>query len=222
MNPVRSSALHPAHGLACGLLAAIAVQALTGAPLAAALLLAGLAGPAVRGRWWRLIRRTRWLLVSLFVVLAWGVAGDPVIVDGGVLVPTAEGIAAGAVQAGRLLLVLAVVAALLETMSLAGIMAGTHVLLRPLACFGLEVDRAVVRLALTLRYAADAPPDDWRRLLHPGWPGERSAVAAAIPEGGESGAPDVSAIEFSLPPARARDWLVLSCVAGLTSVAVLA
>lgn len=222
MTTVRSRALHPAHGLACWLLAAVAVQTLSGTLLAGALLLAAMAGGGVRGRWWRLIRRTRWLLVSLFVVLAWGVAGDPVVVDGGVLVPTVEGIAAGAVQAGRLLLVLAVVAALLETMPMAGVMAGAYVLLRPLARFGLEADRAVVRLALTLRYAADAPAGEWRRLLHRGWPGGAQAFAAADPECAETGTPDESAVEFSLPPARARDWLTLIFVALLTSAAVLA
>lgn len=183
--------LHPAHRLCCWLLAVIAIQCLTGMPLLLVLGASLLLGRAILARWLRLLRRARWLLLTLLLVVAWGVAGEPLWELGALPAPTYEGLSDAANQLGRLLLVLAAVAALLETTPINRLMSGAHVLLRPLRCFGLEVDRAVVRLSLALHYAEEMPVADWRRLLVP--------VEPSGPQ----------AVHLMLPPPRARDWLIL-------------
>jgi hypothetical protein len=64
------------------------------------------------------------------------------------------------------LLVLATVAALLETMSFADLLVATYVLLAPARHLGLDPDRGVVRLMLVLQYVETLPrPRDWKSLL---------------------------------------------------------
>ncbi|MFC5300539.1 CbiQ family ECF transporter T component [Azospira restricta] len=197
--------LHPAHRLCCWLLAVIAVQSLSGLPLALAFGLVPLAGRAVVARWARLAWRARWLLLSLLAVLAWGVAGEPVRADGGAWVPTWEGLGEGLTQLGRLLLVLAAVALLLETTPVERLMAGCHVLLRPLAAFRLDVDRAVVRLSLALHYAARMPKGGWKHLLDPDPNGEAPAE-----------------VTLALPPATVADWTALAAALVATAVVLVA
>ena len=108
--------------------------------------------------------RARWLLVSLLVILSWGVAGEPL--WQGALAPTIEGLREALTHFGRLLLVLFIVAAFLEAMPLPELLAATHVLLRPLRHLGVDPERGVVRLMLVLRYVETLPrPRDWRVLL---------------------------------------------------------
>jgi hypothetical protein len=58
--------------------------------------------------------RTRWLFLSLFVIVAWGGAGEPA--WNGALAPTREGLLDACTHGGRLLLALWAVAVLLEWM----------------------------------------------------------------------------------------------------------
>jgi len=157
-------ALHPTTRLILWLLFLVAVQLLSGYPLAVVLLLMPLCGKAVLKRGWLLIRRARWLLLSLFVILAWGSAGEP-LWDAD-LAPTQEGIREALIHLGRLLLVLLAVAVLLEKMSLPDLFAASHTLFEPLRRFGMDPDRGIVRLMLVLRYVEKLPrPRDWRSLL---------------------------------------------------------
>ncbi|MRD72468.1 hypothetical protein GH865_04280 [Rhodocyclus tenuis] len=182
---------HPAVRLAGWLLALLAIQRLSGVPLLLALALSVFAGSAIRQRAGRLIRRTRWLLLSLFAVFAWGVAGDPLWAGWGA--PTREGLDEAALQLGRLLLVLVVVAAFLEKMPLGTLLSGARCLLQPLRWTGIDADRGVIRLMLALRYAEALPrPRDWRSLL--------AAPATPLAE----------SIELDDSPLRARDWLALA------------
>lgn len=185
--------LHPAHRLGCWLLVVIAVQSLSGWQLPAAGVIALTLGAPIRARWFHLAWRARWLLMSLLAVLAWGVAGEPLLADGGALIPTFEGLAAGGEQIGRLLLVLAAVAALLETTSIEQLMAGCRSLLQPFRMLGLDVDRAVVRLSLALFYAERMPTGNWRSLLEPALAGDTPA-----------------AVSLPMPATTRRDWLVLA------------
>jgi hypothetical protein len=112
----------------------------------------------------RLIWRARWLLISLALVFAWGTAGEPL--WNADMAPTYEGIDEALKHLGRLFLVLITVAAFLEFMPLADLLAATHTLLAPLRRLGLDSDRSVVRLMLALRYVENLPhPRDWRALL---------------------------------------------------------
>ncbi|SDH65843.1 energy-coupling factor transporter transmembrane component T [Propionivibrio dicarboxylicus] len=157
-------ALHPATRLIAWIALLIAVQLLSGVVLGAALVLACLAGRRIVRRGMKLLWRTRWLLASLFVILAWGTAGDPLWPSDHA--PTYEGLAQAWMHIGRLLLVLMAVAAFLETMSLPDLLTATHAALAPLRRVGFDPDRGVVRLMLALRYAEDLPrPRDWTVLL---------------------------------------------------------
>jgi energy-coupling factor transporter transmembrane protein EcfT len=157
-------ALHPTTRLLLWLLFLVAVQLLSGYALAVVILLMPLCGTAVLKRGWLLVRRARWLLLSLFVILAWGSAGEP-LWDAD-LAPTQEGLNDALIHLGRLLLVLLAVAALLEKMSIPDLFAASHTLFGPLRRLGLDPDRGIVRLMLVLRYVEKLPrPRDWRSLL---------------------------------------------------------
>lgn len=161
---MEKTAVHPATRLIAWLALLIAVQCLSGAVLLAACLFAPLAGARVMRRGGRLIWRTRWLLLSLLLVFAWGVAGEPL--WSGSLAPTREGVDEALKHLGRLVLVLVSVAAFLEFMPLAELLAATHALLAPLRRLGVDADRGVVRLMLVLRYVETLPrPRDWKSLL---------------------------------------------------------
>ena len=157
-------AIHPTIRLVLWVALVLFVQALSGVIL----LLAFVALPVVGGqafrRSGRLIWRARWLLLSLMLVFAWGVAGTPLWNSG--FAPTREGVMEGLTHLGRLVLVLVAVATFLEYMSVADVLAATHGLLKPLRYLGLNPERGVVRLMLVLRAVETMPrPRDWRVLL---------------------------------------------------------
>lgn len=161
---MRIPAVHPATRLTAWLVLLVAVQFLSGVALFAACLLTPLLGMRVMQRGGRLIWRTRWLLVSLLLIFSWGMAGEPL--WNGSLAPTYEGVDEAVKHVGRMLLVLVAVAAFLEFMPLADLLAATHALLRPFRRFGMDSDRGVVRLMLVLRYVETLPrPRDWKFLL---------------------------------------------------------
>jgi energy-coupling factor transporter transmembrane protein EcfT len=156
--------LHPATRLIGWLALLLAVQCLSGAALLAACLAVPLSGARVRQRGVRLVWRTRWLLISLLIIFSWGVAGEPLWSGG--MAPTREGVDEALKHVGRLFLVLFAVAAFLEFMPFADLLAGTRTVLAPLRRLGVDSDRGVARLMLALRYAETLPrPRDWRVLL---------------------------------------------------------
>ena len=156
--------VHPTIRLLAWLALLVGVQALSGVALAAAFALLPLAGRRGLRRGAQLVWRARWLLASLLIILSWGVAGEPL--WQGAAAPTIEGLGAALTHFARLLLVLFVVAAFLESMPLPELLAATHILLAPLRRCGGGPDRAVVRLMLVLRYVETLPrPRDWRALL---------------------------------------------------------
>lgn len=125
-----------------------------------------------------LLRRTRWIALSLLLVYAWATPGRAVIDSLGIWSPTWEGLVDGLLQLGRLLCALAGLAVLLSVLSRERLIAGLYTLLFPLRWMGLSRERFAVRLALTLEYAESTMQDtarDWR-----------TAIASAMekPEGG--------------------------------------
>jgi len=190
------SSLHPTTRLAVWLLLLLAVQCLDGWLLAAAFAALPLLGRTVLRRGGRLAWRARWLLASLFIIFAWGVAGEPL--WHGMAAPTREGLSEAMTHLGRLLLVLVAVAAFFEALPLPELLTATHRLLQPLRRYGFDPDRGVVRLMLVLRYVETLPrPRDWRTLL--------DAPAAGISE----------VVELNDHPLRWSDYLVM-LVAGVT------
>lgn len=191
-----NQAIHPTARLVLWLLFLVAVQTLSGVVLLSAFVFLPLVGAKILRRGWHLMRRARWLLISLFVILSWGAAGEP-LWDWD-YAPTQEGVLDALTHLGRLLLVLLAVAAFLETMSLPDLLAGARILLRPLQCFGLDPDRGIVRLMLVLRYVETLPsPKDWRSLLD-------------VPV-----KPEVEMIEVSDRPLRWPDYalVIVGCAA---------
>jgi len=154
--------VHPSTCLVVWLLVLVAIQGLDGYLLMAALLILPLFGGRALRHCGQLIRGARWLLLSVFVILAWGSAGDPVWT--GMMAPSHEGLVDASTHVGRLLLVLMAVAILRVRMSLPELLTGTRRLLEPLRRLGVDPDRGLVRLLLVLRHLETLPrPRDWRR-----------------------------------------------------------
>lgn len=95
----------------------------------------------------RLLRRSRWLLLSLCVVFIWMTPGTPLPLLPGA---SSEGLHLAIEHGARLLLALASLALVLQALSAVELVAGMHALLSPLRCLGISPDRMAVRLMLTL------------------------------------------------------------------------
>lgn len=141
--------MHPASRILIYLLAVLAIPGLPffWLPL---LLIFALAVDSPRQPW-RLIWRTRWLLLVLFLGYAYSLPGEPAWSWLGAFSPTQEGLVRGGQQALRLLVLLLWLDLLVLRLPTASLMAGVYSLLRPFAWLGLNVERAALRLGLTLR-----------------------------------------------------------------------
>lgn len=156
---------HPAACLLAWLITVAALQFQGPIPLLAGLGLLGfLGGVKVLWRWLHLLRRARWLLLTLALVLAYGTPGEAWLDQA--WAPTGAGLYEAALHLLRLVAMLGALAWLFEKLSRADLMAGLWALLSPLAAWGIAADRMVVRLALVLDYVDRAPPKgSWRHLL---------------------------------------------------------
>ncbi len=104
----------------------------------------------------KLIRRTRWVIVSLLLIYAYSTQGEPLIKSLAAFSPSREGLFDGALQLTRLLAALAGLAVLLGKLNRQQLIAGLYTLFAPLQWLGLSRERLAVRLALTLQYAEAA------------------------------------------------------------------
>ena len=112
-----------------------------------------------------LLRRTRWILISLFVIYAYLTPGEAIWALPYVPSPTQEGLLDGLLQLSRLVCVLAGLSVLLTTLSQERLVSGLYVFSYPLKFIGISRERIAVRLALTLYYAERAMQEtakDWR------------------------------------------------------------
>lgn len=100
-----------------------------------------------------LLRRTRWILFSIFFIYAYSSSGDALWLHLGIFSPAIDGVVDGLLQVLRLLGILAGLSLLLTTLSQSQLIAGLYSLFYPLRYLGLSRDRVAVRLALTLHYA---------------------------------------------------------------------
>lgn len=148
-------------------------------------------------RLFSLLRRTRWIFISLLLIYAYVTPGVPCWAPLGAFGPVCEGVMDGLLQLMRLLVVLAGLAILLSWLSLAQLISGLYTLAYPLRYLGLARERIAVRLALTLEYAESAMIDtgqDWR-----------ASIASLI----NPVQADIDSIELQLLPFTLRDWLVV-------------
>jgi energy-coupling factor transporter transmembrane protein EcfT len=104
----------------------------------------------------QLLRRTRWIMLSLLLVYAYTTPGKPLIEAFGMFSPVREGLSDGVLQLARLLTAIAGLATLLERLYRQELIAGLYTLFLPLRLIGISRERVAVRLALTLQYAEAA------------------------------------------------------------------
>jgi hypothetical protein len=155
---------HPAARLLSWLIAIVALQYMEWPALLAMVLAIVLAGAGVRRRWWTLVRRARWLLLTLWLILAYGTPGEAW--RDLAWAPTEAGLHAASLHAARLAVVLGALAWLFDRLPHERLMAGLWAVVRPLRRFRVDADRIVVRLFLVFDYLEKSPPKgSWRHLL---------------------------------------------------------
>lgn len=101
----------------------------------------------------QLLRRTRWIMLSLLLIYAYSTPGQPLLDELGMFSPSREGLSDGMLQLTRLLAALAGLAILLDRLHRQQLIAGLYTLFAPLQLIGVSRERVAVRLALTLHYA---------------------------------------------------------------------
>ena len=143
--------MHPASRILIYLLAALAIPGLPFFMLPALLLLA--LGLLIMDRRmpFRLIWRTRWLLLVLLFGYAYSLPGTPVSTLLAEFSPSWEGLRHGMEQAARLTVLLLWLDILVLRLSSEALLAGLLQLMRPFSIIGLDPRRAALRLGLTLR-----------------------------------------------------------------------
>ena len=100
----------------------------------------------------QLIKRMRWLFLSLLLVYAYATPGEYLAFLPLNVAPSYEGLHLGLVQIAKLLIAVASLSALFASASKSQLMAGLWTLLSPLRLVGLNVERFTVRMLLTLHY----------------------------------------------------------------------
>lgn len=197
--------MHPSTALIAWLAAVLASQFLGYAGLG--LLAVGilLALPAAAGTWLKYVRRARWLLVTLWLILAYNTPGEAW--RDLVWAPTYEGVADANLQAVRLLVMLACLAWLFCRLGRDGLVSALWGLLQPLHMRGADTRALVVRLSLVLDNLQEPPEKGaWRKVL--------------ASEGDLAVGPD--SLTLSLPRWRLTDSLTVLAVASVFTWIVIA
>lgn len=194
--------LHPTTVLIVWLLAVTGIQSAGYAvlgTLGGALLATGTAR-----RWSAYLWRARWLLLSLWLILAYHTPGEALFDSA--WMPTWEGSAEASLHAARLVAMLGCLAWLFARLGRDELVSGLWGLLRPLRALRIDSERLVVRLALVLENLQEIPEKGaWKRML---------AGGAEF-----AGGPDV--LRLALPGWAARDTLAVAA-AGLALAGMVA
>lgn len=157
--------LHPASLLLAWLGFALGLQWLTAYWLAGlAVISVVLAAVMAPERSLSLLRRSRWLLISLAVLYCFATPGEYVPGILGGIGLTYEGLQQGGEQLGRLLVMLSSLALLHQQVGTNGLLSGFHWLLKP---FNWR-QTTVVRLMLVLEYVEQKRHIPWREWLMQG------------------------------------------------------
>lgn len=102
-----------------------------------------------------LLRRSRWLLLTMLVMFGWLTPGTPLANIPGA---SQEGLLLAVENLARLVIALSTVALLLKALTPPELVAGMRALLAPLALLKISRDRIAVRLALTLNEVESSRP----------------------------------------------------------------
>jgi len=187
--------LHPSSALLISLIAIVVIQflGLAGLALVFAVLLLAVQNSAAG--WWRLLRRMRWLLLSVWLILAYGASGDAVFDLA--WMPTHEGVQEATLHVTRLILMLGCLAWLFSLLGNQGLLVALQSLLHPLSRFGIGSERLVVRLSLVMQnLQTELPKGAWRNML------DGDAVQVDGPE----------TLRVEVPPWRSADYFVCLAV----------
>ena len=218
---------HPAALILLWAYLTIAMQSLQ----ATALLLAGLSLLVIAcllsaARLRTLLRRTRWIMLSLLVIYAYATPGEAVWASLAQFSPTHEGLVDGLLQLCRLLFALAGLSILLSLLPQQQLMGGLYTLAYPLRYVGLSRERVAVRLALTLHYAESSMLDtriNWRGSIEQALSAEGSPRSggdpAGVPLAGAADEIKLDSIELHATPFTLRDALLL--VAGCAALVLM-
>lgn len=120
-----------------------------------------------------LLRRSRWLLLSLALLYFFTTPGEYLPGLAGKFGVTHEGLRQGVAQISRLLAMLASLALLHRRLGTSGLLAALHWLLRPFAWR----DKTVVRLMLVLETVERQKPIPWRQWLSSSASGEDAPLS---------------------------------------------
>lgn len=159
--------VHPAALLVLWVGFAFALQSATSilaVAVAVACLAAALVFASQRSR--NLLRRSRWLLLSLLVLLLFFTPGEYLPGIAGRAGITHEGLHGAGTHLGRLIAMLASLALLHERIGMQGLLAGLYWVLGGLGVLGVR-DATVVRLMLVLDQVERQEKTDWRSWLAP-------------------------------------------------------
>ena len=107
----------------------------------------------------RVVRRMRWLFISLLIIYAFTTPGEYIPELLAYASPTYEGGVLGLLQITKLLIALASLSLLFASSSKQDLIAGLYMLLTPLKLFGLNVESFSARLMLTLDYVEEFAVD---------------------------------------------------------------
>lgn len=200
---------HPAAQITLWIIVTVLAQALQNYALVALVLFLLVVSVWVcAARLLSLLRRTRWVFISLLLIYAYATPGPPCWAAAGAFSPACEGMLDGMLQLARLLAVLAGLAILLDRLPRAQLISGLYTLAYPLHYLGVPRERIAVRLALTLDYAESAVRDtsrDWR-----------ASIAALINPVRQ----ETDSVELQLQAFMLRDWLLLGVAAAVLTGAL--
>jgi hypothetical protein len=157
---------------------------------------AALAFLAASQRTVNLLRRSRWLLISMALLYLFATPGEYLPGILGEIGLTYEGLNLGTEQVSRLLAMLTSLAILHQAVGTQGLLLGFHYLLKPFPWRG----ATVVRLMLVLDNVEQRQRIGWREWLMP-------------IELGDEPLPD--RLTLAMPPLRWSDGILMLCMAGL-------
>jgi len=188
--------LHPSAALLLWLAGIVAIQYLGYPGLGLMLVVAVLSTPAICRPWLGYARRARWLLLSLWLIVAFNTPGEAL--RDFSWAPTYEGMAEANLQAVRLLAMLALLAWLFVRLGRDGLLGGLWGLLHPLRSLGLDTGRLVIRLSLVLEnLQTEHEKGAWKKML---------VGEARFVDGPDS-------VRLAMPRWKAADTLLLSIIA---------
>lgn len=153
--------MHPLIRIVSFLVFAALVAAGNAAQLAFATLLVavgyGITASAQLKAAWPLLRRLRWLLLSLLVVYLWFTPGQPLL-PALASQPTQEGVLEGLQRIAALVLLALAASLLMQSMTREALIAALYRLLTPLRRLGVPAERIAVRITLTLEAVSQLQP----------------------------------------------------------------